>query len=172
MKIMTKNLVRVALGLVLGVSILVQPYSTLAGPRVSASAPNFQFQGPGAKTYSLADLRGTVVVIDFWASWCPACRRSLPQLEALNKKYQNENVVFIGVNDEDRETIDKFSRSNHLHFFTIEDRDDEIGQAFNVDAIPNTFVIDKQGRIAATIEGFDGSEDDLQSAIDNALDDK
>src|ERR1700688_2921830 len=167
---MIKNLVPLALGLVTAV---VQPYPTFARPKARpAEAPNVHFQRPGGKNYSLTDLRGAVVVVDFWASWCPACRRSLPQLEALNKKYHEANVVFIGVDDEDRETIDKFSRSNQLHFFTIQDDDDEITQAFNVEAIPNTFVIDKEGHISATIERFDGSEDELQEAIENALGDK
>lgn len=170
---MTKNLLRPALGLVIAFATILQPCSIFARPKVPpAEAPDVHFQGPDAKNHNLSDLRGAVVVVDFWASWCPACRRSLPHLEALSKEYQNDNVVFIGINDENRETIEKFSRSNHLTFFTIQDEDNEMAKAFEVQAIPNTFVIDKDGRISAAVEGFDGSEDELQAAIDNALGDK
>jgi peroxiredoxin len=168
---MSNQIALPALALALSCLMFAQPYSVLANPkpRAKEEAPNFSFAGPDGNAHSLKDLRGTVVVLDFWASWCPPCRRSLPELEALNEKYKDENVVFIGVNDEERATIDKFSKANELHFYTIQDDDEKISNAFDVEAIPNTYVIGKDGWVAASFQGFDDNDDELDKAIQKAL---
>lgn len=135
----------------------------------AGNAPDFDFSGPNNKSYQLSDLRDHVVVLDFWQSWCPACRNSLPALQSLNNEMRDEDVLFLGVDDEDRTTISQYSKRLGLHFFTISDDNDEIAKAYDVESIPLTVIIGRDGRVIDTVEGFEGSEDRVREAVTRAL---
>lgn len=161
------TLTLLALTVVLGLVASRAAFAAETGE--GASAPDFEFAGPDHKTHQLSELRGHVVVLDFWQSWCGVCRSALPSLEAVNQKLRDEDVLFLGVNDEDRETINRFTKALRLHFFTISDDNDDIAKAFNVTAIPYTVVIGRDGQIVETVEGFDGNENLVRKAVERAL---
>jgi thiol-disulfide isomerase/thioredoxin len=145
-------------------------FSAIAGPTSAASqlAPDFSFTGPDGDRYRLSELRGGVVVLDFWASWCRPCLYSLPRLEQANRKFIDDDVVFIGVNNESQDIIDLVSERLDLSFFSILDRDDRLSELYGVDSIPCTVIIGRDGRIFDVIIGFH-NDNRVERAVQAAL---
>jgi cytochrome c biogenesis protein CcmG/thiol:disulfide interchange protein DsbE len=125
-------------------------------PLVARPAPAFslaRLEGGGA--LSLADLEGKVVVLNFWASWCyPACYEEAPVLEATWRRWRDRGVVFVGVNMQDTdERAREFVRRFEYTFPNVVDRDGRTVIDYGVYGVPETFVIDREGRIATKIVG-------------------
>jgi len=119
-----------------------------AGPLQSGPAPDFTLKSFWGQTLTLSELRGQVVVINFWASWCPPCREEAAYLEQTWRKYQGQGVMFIGVDyvDTDKEAlayIDEFD----ITYFNGPDIGTRISQAYNIQGVPETFFIDKKGQL-------------------------
>jgi cytochrome c biogenesis protein CcmG/thiol:disulfide interchange protein DsbE len=111
-------------------------------------APDFSITSFAGETITLSELRGQVVVINFWASWCPPCREEAPYLEQSWRKYQDKGVVFIGVDYVDTEPaalayIEEFD----ITYFNGPDLRTIISQAYNMQGVPETFYIAKNGEI-------------------------
>ncbi len=132
------------------------------GTDPGAIAPGFTAPGYGGAPLSLAEFRGHPVVLNFWASWCPPCREEMPALEAAYRKYQAQGVVVIGIDG----ATDTWSASRT--FLSVRGvtypvaRDDrgQIGQSYHVTALPTTYFIRADGRIAgvALTGGFTGKD--------------
>ncbi|GAA2606724.1 TlpA disulfide reductase family protein [Actinomadura fulvescens] len=105
----------------------------------------------------LADLRGKVVVVNFWASWCAPCRGEAPALEQLYKEHKPKGVEFVGVGFKDsRDNLRAFERKFKVTYPSLFDESGQITLAFRdvpPNAIPSTLVLDRQGRIAARVVG-------------------
>jgi len=142
-------------------------YSASAAPvTVGESAPNFAIQLPDGLSGHLSDLKGSVVVLDFWASWCPWCVKELPDANRIDQNY--DKVIVIGINDEDQATIDKASATMKLGFDTLHDANDSISALYGVDSLPSAVVIDASGNVSAVIEGYH-SDGTLEKAVKAAL---
>lgn len=105
---------------------------------------------------SLAQLRGDIVVVNFWASWCVACREEHPALMAASSAYQKADVTFVGVVYQDRksaaiEFLDEMGRGDN--YLNVTDPGSRLAIDFGVFGVPETFFIDREGRIAAKITG-------------------
>jgi cytochrome c biogenesis protein CcmG/thiol:disulfide interchange protein DsbE len=114
--------------------------------------------GPGlppvGETLSLADLRGRVVVLNVWASWCPPCRDEAPILEDVWTEYRARGVLVLGLNTEDvRDDALDFLRRYRQSFPSLRDGSDESRIRFEATAPPETYIIDREGRIALTRRG-------------------
>lgn len=119
-----------------------------AGPRDRGPAPDFSLLTFNGETVALSELTGNVVVINFWASWCPPCRDEAPYLEATWRKYKNQGVVFIGVDYVDTELealafIDEFE----ITYPNGPDLGTEISQAYRIKGVPETFFVAKDGTL-------------------------
>jgi thiol-disulfide isomerase/thioredoxin len=122
----------------------------IENPRRSreAYAPNFSFTSEG-EFIELEDLRGKVVVLDFWGTWCPPCVESVPSLRSLNKRYSKEpSFILIGISsDSEEEKWRTFVAENKMIWPQYRDRDRKIQRAFDVRAFPTYIVIDHEGII-------------------------
>jgi len=99
-------------------------------------------------THSLAAYKGKVVIVNFWATWCPPCRFELPAMEKAYQKLKTEDVIMLGINvGEDADTIFSFTADYPVTFPLLMDRDSKVTQAYPVIGLPTTFVIDPNGKI-------------------------
>lgn len=119
-----------------------------AGPVESGIAPDFTLTSFDGRTLTLSELRGQVVIINFWASWCPPCREEAAYLEQTWRKYKDKGVIFIGVDwvDTEKEALaymDEFD----LTYFNGPDIGTRIAQAYNIQGVPETFYVAKNGEL-------------------------
>ncbi len=119
-----------------------------AGPVGSGTAPDFTLTTFDGDTIRLSDLRGHVVVINFWASWCPPCREEAPYLEATWRRYQDREVLFIGVNYADTEPEARaYIAEFDITYPNGPDIGTRIAQAYRIQGVPETFFVAKDGTI-------------------------
>lgn len=119
-----------------------------SGQRDSGMAPDFTITSFDGDTVTLSELRGQVVIINFWASWCPTCREEAPYLESTWRKYKDKGVFFIGVDYVDTEKealayIDEFD----ITYFNGPDVGTRISQAYRMGGVPETFYVAKNGEL-------------------------
>lgn len=135
---------------------------------VGSPAPEFALKDLSGKTVSSTSLRGKVVVLDFWASWCGPCRETMPEIEKLHRDFKDKGLVVLGVNDEEAETARGFIQKNGFTFSTVVDEGSGLSDQFGVTAIPQTLIIDRDGKVFAHFFGT-GEGDNLREAIKVAL---
>lgn len=119
-----------------------------AGPRESGMAPDFSLTGYDGRTVTLSELRGQVVIINFWASWCVTCREEAAYLEQTWRKYEDQNVVFIGVDYVDTEKAAlAYIREFDITYINGPDIGTRISQAYNIQGVPETYFVAKDGEL-------------------------
>ena len=124
-----------------------------------------------ARHVSLSELRGKVVFLNFWATWCGPCRDEMPSIEALHTKYKDKGLEVLGVNSGERaEEVLAFMRSYNLSFPTVLDRDGTVGRAYGIQAIPTTYLIDREGNIVMRLVGsIDWNTPEIHAALELLL---
>jgi cytochrome c biogenesis protein CcmG, thiol:disulfide interchange protein DsbE len=124
-----------------------------AGDRVEAPVGELRELG-GDGTGSLADHRGKVVILNVWASWCPPCRTEMPLLQRTHERISSQGGTVLGIDSQDlSDDALKFLREERIHFPSLRDRDGEYADALGTNQLPETFLIDREGRIAALKRG-------------------
>jgi cytochrome c biogenesis protein CcmG/thiol:disulfide interchange protein DsbE len=123
-------------------------YKSATGPLSSGLAPDFTLETFDGQVVTLSQLRGQVVIINFWASWCPPCREEAAYLEQTWRKYRDQGVVFIGVDWVDTPTnagayIDQFD----ITYPNGPDLGTNIAQAYRLQGVPETFYVGKDGTL-------------------------
>ena len=111
-----------------------------------------------SQALTLAGLRGKIVVVEFWATWCPPCRASIPHLIEMNHKVAGKGVVFIGLTDEDRKTVEPFAREMKMDYAV--GGGSKTGGVYGVRGIPHAFIVDPSGTVAwegHPMAGLDGA---------------
>ena len=123
--------------------------------RTGEPAPAFALSTASGDTVELARLRGRVVYVDFWASWCTPCKRSFPWMNALEARHRDSGLTIIAINvDKRREDALRFLRDVPARFTVVFDAEGRTPAAFDVKGMPSSYLIDREGRIAAVEEGF------------------
>lgn len=122
----------------------------LTAVRTPVPAPEFTLEDMDEENHSLKDLRGKVILLNFWATWCPPCRREMPSMERLYQKLNGEDFTVIAVNQmEDGDHV--FAYIGQLDvdptFTILFDKDSKVSNSFRVNGLPTTYLIDKQGKI-------------------------
>jgi len=101
------------------------------------------------KTWTLSALRGKVVLVNFWATWCPPCRKEMPDLEALYERFSPQGLVILGISDEAAAKVEPFIRERKVTFPVLLDPGRKINDAFIVEGIPKSFIYDRDGKLVA-----------------------
>ncbi|MGH7318256.1 MAG: TlpA disulfide reductase family protein [Candidatus Rokuibacteriota bacterium] len=134
----------------------------LSGPTL---AQDFRTPAPGGGTVMLSDHHGKVIVLNFWATWCPSCREEMPAMEHVYRRFRDRGLVVLAVSvDADGETaVPAFLKERDLTFPVALDPGMRIAGQYGVRALPATFLIDRKGRIIA--RAFGAREWDSPDAI-------
>lgn len=144
-------------------------------PAGSKIAPNFTWTEDG-KQMSLKDMKGKVLFVNFWATWCGPCKKEIPDLMSLNDEYSSKGFNVIGMNvfqNENSATIENYLKASPISYRIIDGNEDVVNafskaDGSNIEAVPTTFVIDKEGKIVETIIGTK-SKADFKKIIDKYL---
>jgi peroxiredoxin len=97
----------------------------------------------------LSELRGKVVLVNFWATWCPPCRKEIPDLETLYGRFSSQGLVVLGISDEDVTKVEPFVRQHAILYPVLLDPKSTVTRLFELHGIPNTFLFDRSGRLVA-----------------------
>jgi peroxiredoxin len=123
-------------------------------PADKSLAADFTLRDLDGKLHKLSDYRGKVVFLNFWATWCPPCRAEIPSMERLNEVLNSKDFVMLAINtDEEVRDLEAFVKETPHNFTVLSDADGKIQKLYQVYKFPETFVIDRQGRIAEHIVG-------------------
>lgn len=119
----------------------------------------------GKKGIKQSDLRGQIVVIEFWATWCPPCRKTIPHLAELHGKYKNKGVILLGISDEPEKTVSKFMQSTRMPYVVAAGAEGA-GSQYGVQGIPHSFLVDPEGKVV-----WAGYPTELEAQLDKLLKD-
>ncbi|MEK7215871.1 MAG: TlpA disulfide reductase family protein [Chloroflexota bacterium] len=134
-------------------TVLFLPQNPRGPARVNQPAPDFSFTWQG-QTRRLSELRGQMVVLNFWATWCPPCVEEMPSLERLHRKLRDRGVVVLGVSvDDDAVAYEQFLRDYHISFPNYRDPGGQIAGRYGTHMFPETYIIDPEGRVARKVIG-------------------
>lgn len=129
--------------------------SLCAATASAEPAPDFTLQSSTGENVRLAEQRGQVVMLNFWASWCGPCRTEMPLLDEMSKRYSAAGFVLYGVNvEEDNTDAKKLIKDLGVTFPILYDTESKASSLYNVDAMPTTVVIDKKGEIRYVNRGY------------------
>lgn len=134
----------------------------------SAPAPGFSLPTRGGQTLKLADLRGQVVMINFWATWCGPCRQEMPLLEKIHKKYKPLGFTMLGVNVEpDPKAAEAWLAKEMPVTFPIAfDTDSQVSKLYKVAGMPSTVIVDRKGNVRVIHKGYKpGDENEYLAQI-------
>lgn len=141
-----------------------------AAAQVGKQAPPFSLENTEGKTVKLEDLKGKVIVLNFWATWCPPCRAEIPDFIKVYDKYKSKGVEILGVSLDHKgwEVVRPFVKSNKINYPVLLG-DQRIAQAYgNIRSIPTTFIIDRKGKVVDQHVGA-MSEKDLVKLFEKLL---
>ncbi|MFW5709143.1 MAG: TlpA family protein disulfide reductase [Chloroflexota bacterium] len=135
----------VAAILMIGVALLEQNRTLVPNEPV----PNFTIQVFDGETFNLAEYRGSIVVVNFWGSWCAPCRDEAPDLQLIHELYHDQGVILVGIThaeSSDQDSID-FIEEFNLTYRNGPDPETRIADDYKITGVPETFVIDRDGRL-------------------------
>jgi peroxiredoxin len=110
---------------------------------------NFTLADLQGNNWTLRDLRGKVVLVNFWATWCPPCRKEMPDLEALSNEFKDQGFVILGISDEEAAKVGPFIAAHNVTYPILLDPGRKVNDLYQVNGIPKTFIYDREGRLVA-----------------------
>jgi peroxiredoxin len=147
-------------------AVLPAPDDMLRMDRVGVFAPAWVGVQPiGVAPASVGELRGKVVLLDFWATWCGPCRALVPRLSDLQAKYGAQGLEVVGITTDSSETAAVFAERTGLRYPIASDTHAETSRAYDISSLPTLFVIDKRGVVRDLAVGFDPDREDQVEAL-------
>ena len=142
-------------------------WSLGASADVTGPAPDFTLKSSSGENVKLSELRGTVVLLNFWASWCGPCRTEMPLLDELYQEYRDYGFTILGVNlDENRDQANLLLDKIPVSFPVLFDPANSTSETYQVDAMPTTVLIDRNGKVRYHHRGYkDGYMDHYRTEV-------
>lgn len=129
-------------------------------PPLGDRAPDFTLHSDGTYNLRLEEQKGYIVVVAFWASWCRSCPVEMNALERLRQKYQDMGVRFWAITlDKDFDDAKHYASSHNLHFTLLQDGEVRVSERYDIDDLPSTFVVDRDGKLRLLSEGFNPDDE-------------
>ena len=153
-------------------SAIGAPLSSSPSPREGFLAPDFSLDTLQGEKITLSHLRGKIVVVNFWATWCLPCRKETPALEKAYEQYKDSGMVILGVNRTDQDSVsevESFVQEFKLTYPILLDRDGNISNLYQIQGLPMTFFINREGIIRSVVVGGPMSETFIRSKIEGLL---
>lgn len=146
---------------------------TQAQPHTGFAAPNFSLPSLAGETFTLADLKGKVVLVNFWATWCPPCRAEMPAIDAAYRANKDAGFVVLAVDQmENPDIVNLFRAKYNLSFPLLLDSDGAINRQYLVSALPTSFFVDRKGVIRDMMIGGSMSREFIEGKIKTLLEEK
>jgi thiol-disulfide isomerase/thioredoxin len=146
-----------ALAVIMGLALADSPPVLAAGLKAGDALPDlstFKLEGKLPEV-----LKGKVILLDFWASWCDPCKESFPVMEQLAKRFGSQGVVIIAVNvDENRADMESFLKRNPVSFTVVRDAGQKLVARTEIATMPSSFLVDREGKVRFLHVGFRGTE--------------
>ncbi len=147
---------------VLVIIVLLFSHLSNAEKALEGPAPDFTLKSNSGSNLRLSEMRGQVVLINFWASWCGPCRQEMPLLDEIHKKYAKLGFTVLGINvDNDSSKADKILKNIPVTFPVLYDPDGKVSKLYNVNAMPTTVIVDRDGKQRFLHLGFKPGYEDL-----------
>ncbi len=146
----------------------------LASAQASVVAPDFRLQDLQGSDITLSQFRGKVVLLEFWATWCPPCRATIPELVSIQEKYKGRDFVVLGISIDDegsdlRTELLNFSKEFHINYPVLMGSE-AVEREYKVWSIPRSFLIDKEGMIRESYSGYiDQYESKVSAEVERLL---
>ncbi|MEP7302800.1 MAG: TlpA disulfide reductase family protein [Caldimonas sp.] len=162
---------RQAARLAFGAALLLAAGTATPAIAPSANAPDFTLRTMNGPNLRLAEQRGRVVMVNFWATWCGPCRQEMPQLDRLYQKYRASGFVLLGVNvDDDVHKAADVAAKLGVSFPVLLDTDKAVSKLYDLSTMPSTVIIDRDGKVRYFHRGYlAGYEDNYDKQIRELL---
>jgi thiol-disulfide isomerase/thioredoxin len=157
---MKKIAIALLMGLLIGMPA-APTYAQLAVVKEGEQLPTLSLNYLGKQP----ELAGKPLLVEFWATWCPPCRKSIPHLNEIYSKYKGQGLQIVGITDEDEATVQKFLKQIPMDYNVAINTPGSIFQEFGVQAIPTAFLVDKSGKIVWTGHPMELTETEIQSVL-------
>jgi peroxiredoxin len=135
-------------------------------------APDFTLRNLAGQEVKLADLRGKVVLVNFWATWCPPCREEIPSMDRLNRAMAGKpfQMLAISIDEGGKEAVEAFFSKAGVALPTLLDPGQKTGKQYGITGVPETFIVDKKGVILKKVVGaLDWSDPMVAGFLENAM---
>ena len=164
---------KIALLLLVGVFVVFfsQPYGQSRAPALGDRAPSFTLRDTGGQVVALQDYLGQIVVLNFWATWCPPCIEEMPSLNRLQERYNDRGMKVLAVSvDEDPDDYRNFLTQNEIAFLTLRDPSRRVSLQYGTVKLPETYIIGRDGYLLNKIIGpADWMSQEMLSYFDSLL---
>ncbi len=143
-----------------------------SAPQTGFSAPDFTLQSIDGKTYTLSELKGSAVLLNLWATWCPPCRAEMPAIEKMYGEYKDQGLIVLAVDmtyQDDPGAVAPFMQKYNLTFPILLDEKALVGSAYQLRSLPSSYFINRAGIINEVIIGGPMAEALLRTRIEQIL---
>jgi peroxiredoxin len=141
-------------------------------PQAGFTAPDFTLKTPGGETFTLSELKGSAVLVNLWATWCPPCKAEMPAIEKVYNEYKDQGFIVLAVDQTYQDNpfdIAPFVEEHHLTFPILLDETGETARAYQVRSLPSSYFINRYGVITEVVIGGPMSESLLRIRVEEAL---
>ncbi|MBK8186996.1 MAG: TlpA family protein disulfide reductase [Cellvibrio sp.] len=127
---------------------------------IADEAPDFTLPSNSGENLRLAELRGSVVMLNFWASWCGPCRQEMPLLDAMSQRYSAAGFVLLGIDvEEDNTDAKKIVKDLKISYPILFDTENKVSKLYSVETMPTTVMVDKKGKIRFINHGYKAGDE-------------